>query len=201
MTGFCQLNIGQLSRNRFWGEDDGTPRRPALCVSSLLWNDDTALLVDPCMSIDKMDELIFNRTGRHAGDVTSLFFTHPHGDHTVDAEKYTFAKLYIAPDSQGDWENSLLRDKLYPFPDGLLDGVRTVPLPGHTAGSAGLAFNWLGRPAIIAGDAVMTRDFFETEAGYFNSADFDAVSKTIKMIKSEYDFVIPGHDMLIPVLK
>lgn len=201
MINFCQLNIGQLSRNRYWGEDEKTARRPPLCVSSLLWNENSALLIDPCVPIDKMDELIFNRTGKRVSEVTALFFTHPHGDHTADADKYTSAELYVAQGSQDDWDNLPLRSKLRPFPDGLLESVRAVPLPGHTAASAGLAFNWNGRLALIAGDAVMTRDFFINETGYFNSADFDSVTKTIKMIKSTYDFVIPGHDILIPVLK
>jgi glyoxylase-like metal-dependent hydrolase (beta-lactamase superfamily II) len=88
---------------------------------------------------------------------------------------------------------------LRPFPEGLLPGVRPILLPGHTAAAAGLAFTWLNRRALIAGDAVMTHDFFAAETGYFNSADFAAASETIRKIKAEFDFVIPGHDMLIPV--
>jgi len=199
MIGFCQLNIGQLSRNRFWGEDESAPRRAALCVSSLLWHGDALLLTDPCMPYEQMDELLFNRAGRRAADVTSLFFTHPHGDHTVDAARYESANLYIAPGAESDWADSPLKERLRPFPDGLLPGVRPVPLPGHTAGSAGLAFPWLNKRVLIAGDAVMTRDFFAAEAGYFNSVDFAAVADTIRGIKAAFDFVVPGHDMLIPV--
>jgi len=199
MTGFCQLNIGQLSRNKFWGEDEHAPRRSALCVSSLLWHEDTLLLVDPCMPFEKMGELIFNRTGRRVREVTAVFFTHPHGDHTVDVLRYEGADLYIAPGAEGDWINSPFWERFRPLPAELLPGVESVLLPGHTVASAGLTFNWLSGRAIIAGDAVMTRDFFESEVGYFNSSDFAVASETIRKIKAEFDFVIPGHDMLFPV--
>jgi glyoxylase-like metal-dependent hydrolase (beta-lactamase superfamily II) len=199
VTGFCQLNIGQLSRNRFWGEDESAPRRSALCVSSLLWHGDALLLVDPCMPFERMDELIFNRSGRRADEVTALFFTHPHGDHVVDAARYDHADFYIAPDTQRDWANAPLTERLLPFPDDLLPGVRSIALPGHTAATAGLAFPWLGRRALIAGDAVMTHDFFLAGAGYFNSVDLTLAAETIRKIKTQFDFVIPGHDALIPL--
>ena len=199
MTGFCQLNIGQLSRNRFWGEDDRAPRRPPLCVSSLLWHGDTLLLVDPCAPYEQMDKLIFNRAGRRVSEVTALFFTHSHGDHTVDAARYEGIDLYVAPGSKGDWADSPLRERLRLFPDVLLPEVHPVLLPGHTPALAGLIFPWQGRRALIAGDAVMTRDFFAAEIGYFNSADFDAATQTIRKIKAEFDVVVPGHDAMIVV--
>jgi len=199
MTGFCQLNIGHLSRNRFWGEDESAPHRPAMCTSSLLWHSDALLLVDPCVPYEKMDELIFNRAGRRIGDVTALFLTHPHGDHTVDAARYEGIPIYIAPGAQDDFRDSPLAERFRPFPDDCLPGVKAVLLPGHTKGSAGLAFSWEGFRVLIAGDAVMTRDFFAAGEGHFNSVDFAAVAETIQGIKEEHDFVVPGHDLIILV--
>jgi len=201
--GFCQLNIGQLSRNRFWGEDEINPRRAPLCVSSLLWHGGDLLLADPCLPYEQMDDLLFNRAGRRTKDVTALFLTHPHGDHTVDAMRYD-VPLYIAPGAEDDWIDSPLWERLRLYPNELLPGVRSILLPGHTTASAGLAFPWPDRQtgrrsALVAGDAVMTKDFFSAETGYFNSADFAAAAETIKMIKRGFDIVIPGHDLLIPV--
>ncbi len=80
------------------------------------------------------------------------------------------------------------------------DGDKSATIRScDTAALAGLAFLWLGQRALIAGDAVMTRDFFTAEVGYFNSVDFDMATETIRKIKAEFDFVIPGHDSLIPV--
>ena len=47
----------------------------------------------------------------------------------------------------------------------------------------------------MAGDAVMTEDFFEAEEGFHNSVDFP--TKTIQKIKNVADLVIPGHSNFI----
>jgi glyoxylase-like metal-dependent hydrolase (beta-lactamase superfamily II) len=47
---------------------------------------------------------------------------------------------------------------------------------------------------VIAGDAVMTRDFFAHRQGYLNSVDFPQASRTIEEIARIADIVVPGHD-------
>ena len=50
---------------------------------------------------------------------------------------------------------------------------------------------------IVAGDAVMTEDFFAAEEGFHNSVDFKQAAETIRRIKNAADIVIPGHGNLI----
>lgn len=194
VDGFCQLSVGHVSRNRFWGESQDRAHRSALCSSSLLWIGEEVLLVDPCLPYEQMETLLFDRTGRSLGEVTALFFTHPHGDHVVDADRYGEASLLVGDEM--DWADSPIRSKLTVFPQQRFPGVQAVALPGHTAGSCGLSFAYAGRRMLIAGDAVMTRDFFLAEEGYFNSVDPAQASDTIRLIRKSYDVVVPGHDML-----
>jgi hypothetical protein len=50
---------------------------------------------------------------------------------------------------------------------------------------------------IVAGDAVMTQDFFDAEEGFHNCVDFELAARTIHTIKARADWVIPGHGNLI----
>ena len=77
-----------------------------------------------------------------------------------------------------------------------MSGLSVVHLPGHTPGSAGFSFVMDERRILITGDAVMTKDFFAAEEGYFNSVDFTTVKETIRYIKNNFDIVVPGHDMM-----
>jgi glyoxylase-like metal-dependent hydrolase (beta-lactamase superfamily II) len=47
---------------------------------------------------------------------------------------------------------------------------------------------------VVAGDAVMTRDFLRTREYYFNTADPEAVVQSIEEIAATADVVVPGHD-------
>ena len=57
-----------------------------------------------------------------------------------------------------------------------------------------LLFECAGQKVVIAGDAVMTRDFFAHRQGYFNSVDFALAAQTIERIATIADVVVPGHD-------
>jgi hypothetical protein len=49
------ITIGNLSRNRYWGEGDDSARRPALCTTTLITGNGYRLLVDPSIEdIEKM---------------------------------------------------------------------------------------------------------------------------------------------------
>ncbi len=43
------VTIGNLSRNRYWGEGDDRARRPAICTCTLVTGDGYRLLVDPSL--------------------------------------------------------------------------------------------------------------------------------------------------------
>ena len=68
-----------------------------------------------------------------------------------------------------------------------------LPLPGHTPGLAGLLFASEDGMVAVAGDSVMTRDFFKDRRGYYNSADFAASARSIDLLMEKADIVVPGH--------
>ena len=43
------ITIGNLSRNRYWGESDDRAYRPAICTCTLISGDGFRLLVDPSL--------------------------------------------------------------------------------------------------------------------------------------------------------
>ncbi len=72
-------------------------------------------------------------------------------------------------------------------------GIELYPSPGHlhTHHSLKVIADW-GR-VIVAGDAVMNRESCEAEDGFSNSVDFEAATETIRRIKSDADYILPGH--------
>ena len=85
-----------------------------------------------------------------------------------------------------------IKESDYSFPVSYTHLV--VPLPGHTMGSTGLLFDGPEGKVLVAGDSVMTREFFEHQKGYFKSESQAASTKTIQWISKHTDIVVPGHD-------
>lgn len=195
-----QLNVGCLSRNRYWGEADDGAYRSARCSSTLIASKSGYVLVDPGVKRNQMEVLLDERWGVTMDQVHTIFFTHLHGDHRVDWAAYPGVRLIASKREIDDFANAegdeALLQRLLPAGGELFPGIRTVPLPGHTAGMMGLTFDGAEGKVLIAGDAVMTKDFFLEETGYFNSWDLELASETIRKIRKEYDCIVPGHDML-----
>lgn len=200
------LTIGHLSRNRFWGEDESRAHRGPLCTSVLVRTGEAVILVDPPLPPDDMPGLLDRRAGLPPNAVTHVYLTHFHGDHCFGLEAFPNVP-WLMPDAELDFVRSTLADtaperrlleRIRPViaENGeVVPGVRTVHLPGHTPGLAGLAFTDAdGFRVVVASDAAMTRDFFDARAGYFNSHDFNAVAQSIDRLHREADLVIPGHD-------
>lgn len=75
-----------------------------------------------------------------------------------------------------------------------MPGITVVPTPGHTLGHASLLLESEGLRVVVAGDAVMTRDFFRSRDYYFNTVDPSAAVTSIETISRVADVVVPGHD-------
>ena len=91
----------------------------------------------------------------------------------------------------------LLIGRFLPASERLPQGIHLFPSPGHTFGHHGLRMDTRWGRLIVAGDAVMTQDFFDAEEGFHNCVDFGLATQTIRTIKERAEWVIPGHGNLI----
>jgi glyoxylase-like metal-dependent hydrolase (beta-lactamase superfamily II) len=190
------LNIGSISRNKFWGEREEKSYREIFCTCTLIQTDTDIIVVDPSMAGDDMAYLLDSRCGILPGDVTKVFVTHTHGDHTVGMDGFPHAQWFMMPGEiaslgkgQEQWQ-----DRFIPAGDEIASGIGTISLPGHTPTLGGLIFNALEGRVVVAGGGVMTRDFFRHRMEYHNSQDPAVASQTLEMLANTADVIVPGHD-------
>jgi glyoxylase-like metal-dependent hydrolase (beta-lactamase superfamily II) len=198
---FTVVNVGTLSMNKFWGEEERQRSATATCV--LLETGGRRLLVDPSPSPELLEPILFARTGLRPRDIDLVFVTHFHGDHRFGLELFARASWLMATPGLAEWREHSPQDaemlaRFLPAEGRLPKAISLLASPGHTYGHHALVVDdtrW-GR-LIVAGDAVMTQDFYDAEEGYHNCVDFEQATETIRAIKRRADLVIPGHGNLI----
>jgi N-acyl homoserine lactone hydrolase len=188
------VTIGNLSRNRYWGDDEARPVRPTLCTCTLLRCDGGLVLVDPsCQEAERMAAELSRTTGLHIADVTAVFLTHEHGDHHWGLKHFPDADWVAAPEvaaalnASGEYGKSVR-----PVAE-LLEGLDLVATPGHTPSHHSLRFDHEGLSVAIAGDAVMTKDFWRDRRPYFNARDLDLARQSMDKLAEMAQAIVPGH--------
>ena len=190
------VTIGNLSRNRYWGESDAKAYRGAICTCTLVAGTGFNLVVDPSLAAgDEMARELDRRTGLKLDDITAVFVTHEHDDHFAGLEHFRKAAWFAAAPIAAilNRRKSFSRN-IETAPAKLFGAVDVVPTPGHTPGHHSLRFDWEGRSVVAAGDAVATRDFFLARTSYFNAADPALGAQTIGKLARMASIIIPGHD-------
>jgi glyoxylase-like metal-dependent hydrolase (beta-lactamase superfamily II) len=190
------ITIGNLSRNRYWGESDAKGVRAALCTCTLIVGDDFRLLVDPSLAnAADMAKELDRRTGVKPGDIDALFVTHEHGDHVAGMAHFPDARWLAAPAvAEALNKSRKLSRRFENAPDRLFDAVEVIATSGHTHSHHSLRFDCEGLSIVVAGDAVATRDFFRARRGYFNAVDFEQSARTMDRLAALADILVPGHD-------
>jgi len=190
------VTIGNLSRNRYWGESDDVAVRPAMCTSTLIRGENFCLLVDPPIGdAERMAAELDRRAGLKPADVTAIFVTHGHGDHLAGVQNFPDATWLAAPDvAETLNEAGRFEKEFAPAAGRLFDALDVVATPGHTLDHHSLRFRCDGLSVVVAGDAVMTRDFWVHRQGFFNSVDFETAARTMDALAETADIIIPGHD-------
>lgn len=197
---FTIINIGTLSMNKYWGETERLRQPTATCT--LLQNRKMNLLVDPSPYPQELEGLLFANAGLRPENINFVFVTHFHGDHHFGLELFKGAKWLMAQSGLEEWskvdhDRQAILAEFSAAESNLPDGIELFHAPGHTFGLHALSVNTRWGCLIVAGDAVMTKDYFENEEGYRNSEDFNMASQTIRSIKNKAGLVIPGHGNLI----
>ena len=197
---FTIVNIGCLSMNKYWGETERVRSGTATCT--VLRAGETTMLVDPSPYPDRLEPMLFDRTGLRPAEIDMVFVTHYHGDHRYSLELFEGKPWLMASAALIDWrerspDDAAQFDRFVAAEGRLPEGIRLLHTPGHLPGHHSLVCTTRWGPLVVTGDAVMTRDFFAHEEGYHNSVDFAVASETIRRIKSLASLVIPGHDSLI----
>ncbi len=190
------ITIGNLSRNRHWGESDAKGVRAAICTCILITGDGFRLLVDPSLAdAADMARELDRRTGIKPRDVNAIFVTYEHGDHFAGVAHFPEAKWLAAPAvAEALNKSAKLSHRFENAPDRLFDAVEGIATPGHTNSHHSLRFDCDGLSVVIAGDAVATRDFFRARRGYFNAVDFALSARTMDKLAAVADIIVPGHD-------
>ena len=196
------LTIGHVSRNRFWGESDDRAYRTPRCTCTLLRTTTHTIVVDPSLPAMELAHVLDQRAGLSLSAVDTVFLTHFHGDHRVGLDAFPQARWCMARTEHALWDarqpiGSLEHDLLQrvtAIETLLLPGIALLPTPGHTLGHTSLRFTSAGLQVVVAGDAVMTRDFFQARAVYFNTEDVPTAIRSLDHIAALADIVVPGHD-------
>lgn len=188
------ITIGNLSRNRYWGEKEDQAYRSAICTCTLIQVGERRLLVDPSLSeADAMATELFRRTGLKPDAIDTVFITHPHGDHHYGLRHFATARWLAAPPVAAVLSTQY--EKPIEATDGpLLGEIEILHTPGHTEHHYSLRFEWAGRSVLLAADAAVTQDHWRDRQGYFNSTDFAAATATMDRLAAIADIIIPGHD-------
>jgi len=190
------ITIGNLGRNRYWGESEEKSHRDTICTCTLIRGDGFCILTDPSIADEKkMASELERRTGLKPSDIKTVFLTHEHADHFYGIKNFPDAKWIAAPAvAEIINKSGQLPRTIEGSTEILFDTIKVIPTPGHTYAHHSLVFDCDGLRIVIAADSIMTKDFFRERKGYFRSVDLKLATETINMLAEMADIIVPGHD-------
>ncbi|MFQ6048219.1 MAG: MBL fold metallo-hydrolase [Phycisphaerae bacterium] len=206
---FDIVSIGCLSRNRFWNEAQAV--RPAHATTVLIRDAGKTILVDPSLPGELLARRLDERAGIKPEQIDCVFLTcfrpvHRRGlgllseadwlmgSGEIEAVRAHLEGLVRSAEQAGQAPDSLVRDELSllrrikPAPEKLTRYVHLFPSPGPTPGSCSLLLVPATTTVVVAGDVIVTRDYYE------HGRAFELMELA--------DQIIPGHDNLfVPLPK
>ncbi len=216
---FTVVSIGTMSSNPFWKEPPGV--RTAHATTTLVTDGDRRILVDPSLPAMALVSRLFERTGLAPEGVTDVYCTTLRPTHRRAVEAFESARWLCPPnelaafgshlrtlaeaDDRGgrDAEEHIaaelkLIERFRPAPDKITPSVHLFPLPGPSAGSAGLLLAGARLTVIVAGDAAATIDHVLAGRVWSRCADAEAAMESMSEVLEIADFIICGHDNVMP---
>lgn len=215
------ISIGALSRHPLWPNDSGG--RSAHATTTLVRSAGRTILVDPALPGQILDARLRERAGLGLGDVSDVFLTNFRPAHRRGLAALEHAKWWISEEERevigvnligqlqsvgaedAQTEQMLKTDiallqRCKAAPDRLAEQVDLFPLSGFTPGTCGLLLGLSQATVLIAGDAVATVEHLERGQVLQGAADVDAARGALAEVIEIADWIIPGHDNIVPNL-
>lgn len=212
---YSVVSIGTLSRNRFWNETQA--RRPAHATTTLIRDGNTTVLVDPGLPAELLQQRLDERVGLRPDQIDVVFLTTFRPVHRrslalfekaswlmhepeIDAVRGHLAELTERSRTEPDEIVRLVRDerslleRIAPAPEKITPAVHLFPAIGVTPGCAALLLASALRTVVVAGDAVVTKDYYEAGRVFEQVADVSAAQEAFSEIIDIADEIVPGHD-------
>jgi len=196
VTHWDVITIGNLSRNRYWGESEDKSLHTVICTTTVITCNGLNIMVDPSLKDGQaMADELKRRTGLTPDNIDFIFVTHEHGDHHAGMPNFPKAKWLSSEIVANEINRTAgYSKKVEAVANNLPSSIDVVSTPGHTPGTAGLRFDYKGWSVFVAGDAVATKDFWDEGRMYFKALDMEESHKSLKKIASLANIVVPGHD-------
>ncbi len=190
------ITIGNLSRNRYWGESDERAIHNVICTCTVISGKNFHIIVDPSLADElAMATELKRRTGLTPDKIDAVFITHQHGDHLAGIKHFPKARWLAGTDVALALNKSGHHTKLIePAGNSLFQSIDVINTPGHTPDHMGLRFDYRDLSVVIAGDSVTTKDFWDERRMYYNVIDISESKRTMEKIDSIADIIVPGHD-------
>jgi glyoxylase-like metal-dependent hydrolase (beta-lactamase superfamily II) len=215
---FRVISIGALSHNRLWGEAAAV-RTPHATTTLIAPGDDRRILVDPSLPASALAARFNERTGRRLGDVSDVFCTTLRPVHRRSLDALPDADWWCSPQELDAYRDHLaglldsadrldgeakgavqadlaLLDRFRPAPETFGRQVHLFPLPGASAGSAGLLLTPPTTTVVVAGDAAVTAEHLRRGQVWAGCHDTAAAMASLRDIIEIADAVVCGHDNL-----
>ena len=196
VTHWDVITIGNLSRNRYWGESDEKAIHSVICTCTVISGKDFHLIVDPSIADETvMTEELKRRTGLAPNDIDMVFITHQHGDHVSGLKHFPKARWVAGSETASILNKSgSFAKQIESAGSSLFGTIDVISTPGHTTDHHSLRFDYKGMSIVIAGDSVATKDFWDEKRMYYNALDVAESKRTMEKINSLADIIVPGHD-------
>lgn len=218
---FTVVSIGTLSSNPFWKEKPGV--RTAHATTTLVRDQDRVILVDPSLPDVALVSRLYERTGLGADDITDVFCTTLRPSHRRALTAFPKAR-WLASEEElssyrkhleglhesshrqgGDIDHAVHSDleltrRFSPAPDKITEAVSLYPLPGPSAGNAGLLLAGMSMTVLVAGDAAPTVEHVLAGQIWTGCADVETAKASLADLLEIADVIVCGHDnyMLSP---
>lgn len=136
---------------------------------------------------------LLSSVGLTPEDITYVFFTHLHRDHTGNYRLFRNATFFM---SAYEYDRCPIRNS-EPLDDGdeIMEGVNVLYTPGHTRGHASVQVD-LEEKIVVAGDALVSLTYLLKGKFWCYNPDYysdEASRESLRRILDAADYIIPGH--------